>query len=170
MKKSRIVFSSQQVKESFLKRVREGVNGVYGVGISPAVAEGIDNELTDKEKKQSSVINNNVVRDFLTSQRFVKALIKSGKETVFLIVKNGDEITFILNNHIDTIIKGDRFLKRTIPGLFLDNNIFLDEDLKNPPRQKRIRFLVEEHHSYPIKIVLEDCKTNPESFIREEAL
>ena len=165
MKTSRIVFSSNQVKASFLKKVREGVNGVYGVGISPEVSAAIENELTEKENKQSPEIKNRVVRDFLTGTRFVKSLIKSGKETVFLIVKNGDEITFILNNHIDTIIKGDRFLKRTIPGLFLDNNVFLDKDLKNPPRQKRIRFLVEEHHSYPIKIVLEDCKIKPEEFI-----
>ena len=56
MKTSRIVFSSQQVKESFLKRVREGVNGVYGVGISPEVAEGIDNELTDKEKNPIKIV------------------------------------------------------------------------------------------------------------------
>ena len=166
MKTNRIVFSSNQVKQSFLRRVRGGVGGPYGVGISPEVSEAIESELTDRENKQSAEINNSLLNKFLSGPNFIKSLIKNGNDTVFLIVKNGDEITFILNNHIDTKIKGDRFLKRTIPGLFLDNNVFLDEDLKNPPRQKRIRFLVEEHHSYPIKIVLEDCKTKPEDFLK----
>jgi hypothetical protein len=58
---------------------------------------------------------------------------------------------------VDTVIEDGRFKHVVIGGLFVQRDIFMEESLK-APRPGRLKYLIELHNVYPIKICLNSEK------------
>ena len=147
-----IRFISNQKKIQILKRF---VDEEY-VGADQSMKDKMKTEIEASKRSKTLDILDKDIEKFLLSEKTVREILRHEDRNLF-IVCNKNRYTISRHNVVDTVIEDGRFKHTVIGGLFVQRDIFMEESLK-APRPGRLKYLIETHDVYPIKICLNSEK------------